>query len=162
MFIEMTVDSVTIDNKVNTPVVTLKGGESILPIWIGLLEASSIASELEGLKLTRPMTHDLLRNSIETLGGEITKIEIKDLKDSVYYSSIHIKKGTSYIEIDSRPSDAIALSLRVGLPIFVEEGVIEKSSTLKGPTMTQNKIVSDDIEQSLKDLPAEAFNKYKI
>ncbi len=95
MFIEMKVDSVTIDSRVNSPVVILKGESgSVLPIWIGLLEASSIATKLEGVEVSRPMTHDLFINMAAALGSHITKIEIKDLIDNVYYASVHLKKDS--------------------------------------------------------------------
>lgn len=167
MFVEMKVDSVTIDTRVNTPVVLLKGDGGIsLPIWIGLLEASSIATVLEGVELTRPMTHDLFINMAAALGSQIAKIEIKDLKDNVYYASVyidgHIKKGSSYIEVDARPSDAIALALRVDKSIFVEESVILKSKSLTSPLITDERIATEELKQELKDFPAEVFNKYKI
>lgn len=165
MFVEMTVSAIAIDSKDNAPVIILKAkeGSETLPIWIGLLEASAIASQLEGIKMSRPMTHDLFVNAIAGMAGEITRIEIKDMLESVYHASIHLKRDSNYIEIDARPSDAIAISLRVGLDILVSDEVIKKSKDI---LPLENLIKSTDIkeikEKLLKDIPEDEFNKYKM
>ena len=102
-------------------------GERTLPIWIGILEAHAIASELEGIKLSRPMTHDLFKNILELLDIEVNRIEISDLKSNTYYALIYFTHKGDEISIDARPSDAIALSLRFKAPIYVAEEVINKS-----------------------------------
>ncbi len=128
-FREMIVGGLTVDPYTNTPIVLLKDphGEDVVPIWIGFFEASAIATQLEKVKLARPMTHDLMKNILETLGVQVLRIEVTDLRENTYYALIHIEFDGHHYEIDSRPSDAIALALRVGAPIFVNEEVIEKS-----------------------------------
>jgi len=128
-FREMIVGGLTVDPYTNTPIVLLKDpeGEDVVPIWIGFFEASAIATQLEKVKLARPMTHDLMRNILDTLGAKVLRIEVTDLRDNTYFALIHLEFDGEHYEIDSRPSDAIALALRVGAPIFINEEVIEKS-----------------------------------
>jgi hypothetical protein len=125
----MFISAIAIDSLANSPVVILKeiNGERTLPIWIGLLEANAIASELEGIKFSRPMTHDLLTNILNSIEVKVHKIEVCDLKDNTYYALIHITHKGDDMTIDARPSDALALSLRAEAPIFVADEVIEKS-----------------------------------
>jgi bifunctional DNase/RNase len=129
MFVPMTVSGLTLDPITEGPIVVLKEtkGKRKLLIWIGLLEANAIATELEGIKLSRPMTHDLFKNIMELLDLKINKVEVCDLKDNTYYALIHVTYDGKQISVDARPSDALALSLRVNAPIFVAEEVIEKS-----------------------------------
>ncbi|MFN8643684.1 MAG: bifunctional nuclease family protein [Candidatus Binatia bacterium] len=131
--IPMTVGGLTLDPATKTPIVVLRDEENKLnlPIWIGLLEATAIATELEGIQMTRPMTHDLLRNLIGELGATVQRIEISDLKDNTYYALIHLLVDGAPRTIDSRPSDAISLALRVKSPIFVARRVLEASSVLQ-------------------------------
>ncbi len=128
----MTISAIAVDSLTKSPVVILKevGGERTLPIWIGLLEANAIASELEGVKFPRPMTHDLLKNVMESTDVKVNKVEVCDLKDNTYFALIHITHNGKKISIDARPSDALALSLRVNAPIFVAEEVISKSTQI--------------------------------
>jgi bifunctional DNase/RNase len=128
----MTISAIAVDSLTKSPVVILKevGGERTLPIWIGLLEANAIASELEGVKFPRPMTHDLLKNVMESTDVKVNKVEVCDLKDNTYFALIHITHNDKEISIDARPSDALALSLRVNAPIFVAEEVISKSTQI--------------------------------
>jgi bifunctional DNase/RNase len=116
-----------------TPIVILKDPDNKLnlPIWIGLMEATAMATELEGIKMARPMTHDLLRSIVDTLGGVVEAIEVSDLRDSTYYASICLAVNGRTVSIDSRPSDAISLALRTKSPIFVAKKVLEASSTLQ-------------------------------
>ncbi len=128
----MTIAAIAVDSLTKSPVVILKevGGERTLPIWIGLLEVNAIASELQGVKFPRPMTHDLLKNVMESTDVKVNKVEICDLKDNTYFALIHITHNGKEISIDARPSDALALSLRVNAPIFVAEEVISKSTQI--------------------------------
>lgn len=128
----MFISALAIDSVANSPVVILKevDGERTLPIWIGLLEANAIASELEGIKFSRPMTHDLLTTILKSIDVTVHKIEVCDLKNNTYYALIHIRHKGNEITIDARPSDALALSLRVEAPIFVADEVIEKSEQI--------------------------------
>ena len=125
----MVISVIAVDSETKSPIVILKeiGGERTLPIWIGLLEAHAIASELEGVKFSRPMTHDLLRNIIELIDVKVNRIEVCDLKNNTYYALVHITHKGKKLSIDARPSDALALSLRVNAPIFVADAVIRKS-----------------------------------
>ena len=128
-FREMKVGGLTVDPYTNTPIVLLKDLEEkdVVPIWIGFFEASAIATQLEEVKLVRPMTHDLLRNILDILGAQVLRVEVTDLRENTFYALIHIELNGAHYAIDSRPSDAIALALRTGSPIFVNEEVIEKS-----------------------------------
>ena len=123
MFKPMLISGLTLDPLTNSPIVILKevDGDRTLPIWIGLLEATAIASELEGIKFSRPMTHDLLKTIIDSIDIEIKKVEVCDLRNNTYYAAIHLTHEGKEISIDARPSDALALSLRVDAPIFVDE-----------------------------------------
>ena len=128
----MFISLIAVDSVTKSPIVILKevDGERTLPIWIGLLEANAIASELEGIKFARPMTHDLLTNIMGLIDVRIKKIEVCDLKDNTYYAFIYIDHEGKEIVIDARPSDALALALRVGAPIFAEESVIQMSKKI--------------------------------
>ena len=128
----MFISLIAVDSVTKSPIVILKevDGERTLPIWIGLLEANAIASELEGIKFARPMTHDLLTNIMGLIDVKIKKIEVCDLKNNTYYAFIYIDHDGKEIVIDARPSDALALALRVGAPIFAEESVIQMSKKI--------------------------------
>jgi len=125
----MTVGGVTLDPLTKTPIVVLKDekDEVTLPIWIGLLEATSMATEIEGVKMARPMTHDLLKRIVEELGATVERIIVTDLRDNTFYASIDIAVAGRRHTLDSRPSDAISLALRSHCPIFVARAVIEAS-----------------------------------
>jgi hypothetical protein len=103
-------------------------GEKTLPIWIGLFEAKAIALELQQIRPHRPMTHDLITNIFRELHATITRVVINDLNDNVYYALIHAKNAQGEVAIDSRPSDAIAIALRVNVPIFVENKVMARAN----------------------------------
>jgi bifunctional DNase/RNase len=132
-FIVMTVGGLTLDPVTKTPIVILKDSENKLnlPIWIGLLEATAMATEIEGIKMARPMTHDLLNVLIGELGGTVECIEVTDLKENTYFALIYVRAGGRQITIDSRPSDAISLALRTKSPIYVAKKVLEASSILQ-------------------------------
>ncbi|MBI3782516.1 MAG: bifunctional nuclease family protein [Deltaproteobacteria bacterium] len=129
----MSVGGLTLDPVTKTPIVILKDRDNKLnlPIWIGLLEATAMATELEGIKMARPMTHDLLRNVLSQLGASVECIEITDLRDNTYFALIHLAVNGERHTIDSRPSDAISLALRTKSPIYVDKKVIENSSVLQ-------------------------------
>lgn len=165
MFKPMIISGLTVDPLTNSPIVILKeiDGERTLPIWIGLLEATAIASELEGIKFSRPMTHDLLKDIMETVDLKVNKIEICDLKNNTYYALIYLIHGGKEISIDARPSDALALSLRMGAPIFVAEEVIEKSSQIDLKAEPEDKTEQGKKWQDiLEKLNPEDFGKYKM
>jgi uncharacterized protein len=165
MLKEMKVAGITVDPFTNTPIVLLKDLEDkdVLPIWIGLLEASSIATALENINTPRPMTHDLLKNILDNLGVKVLKIEVNDLKDNTYYALIHFDVNKKRLVMDSRPSDAIAIALRTAAPIFVEEAVIKKSAKVDLTTKS-DKVVTDtaEWEDILENLSSDDFGKYKM
>ncbi len=166
MLKEMKVAGITVDPFTNTPIVLLKDVEEkdVLPIWIGLLEASSIATALENIDTPRPMTHDLIKNILDSLGVKVLKIEVNDLKDNTYYALIHIDVNKERMVIDARPSDAIAIALRTNAPIFVEESVIQRSAKVDLTTEKEDKVVSEssDWEDILENLSQDDFGKYKM
>ncbi len=131
--IQMSVGGLTLDPVTKTPIVILKDADNKLnlPIWIGLLEATAMATELEGIKMARPMTHDLLKNTLAELGGSVDYVEITELKENTYYALINLNIAGKELTLDSRPSDAIALALRTKSPIYVAKAVLEASSILQ-------------------------------
>lgn len=166
MLIEMKVTGLTIDPFTSMPIIILKDlkEKNALPIWVGLIEASAIATELENIKLSRPMTHDLIKNMLEQLGIKIIKVSVSELKDNTFYAHIILEKDGKEIDLDSRPSDAIALALRTKSPIFVEKKVIDKSRKID---MTQEGFDKPGIDQEkwteiLENLSPEDFGKYKM
>jgi bifunctional DNase/RNase len=137
--VEMVVDRVAISELTFQPVVVLKAEESerSLPILVGRAEATAIAVALEGVQTPRPLTADLLRSTLDRLGARLDSIVVNDLQDDIFYASMVLEFNWKQEEVDCRPSDAIALALRVGAPIFVEESVLEKAGT--GPDLIPEK-----------------------
>ena len=131
--IQMSVGGLTLDPVTKTPIVILKDTENKLnlPIWIGLLVATAMATEIEGIKMARPMTHDLLKTILGEVGCSVESVEITDLKENTYYASVNLTVAGRQMMIDSRPSDAIALALRTKSPIYVAKAVLEASSMLQ-------------------------------
>ncbi|MBI5344120.1 MAG: bifunctional nuclease family protein, partial [Deltaproteobacteria bacterium] len=160
---EMKVFGLTIDPFTNAPIVILKDMDekNALPVWIGVLESSAIAAELEKIQFSRPMTHDLVREILKTMQIDVTKIEVNDLKDNVYYATIHMaSKGTAFT-VDARPSDAIALALRMSSPIFVDTRVLDKSKSIDMRAEGKQGSAKDLIEM-LDQLSPDEFGKYKM
>ena len=163
----MSVGGLTLDPATKTPIVILRDSDNKLnlPIWIGLLEATAIATELEGIQMARPMTHDLLRNLIGELGAEVESVEISDLRENTYYAVIHIRVGDDARVIDSRPSDAISLALRAKSPIYVAKRVLEASSVLQQSDETAGNNLSnvsrDKWSEILEKMTPDDF-KYKM
>ena len=167
MLVKMNVSGLTIDPYTNSPIMILKeeDGERSLPIWIGLLEATAIASELENVKFARPMTHDLLRNMVESFKARIERVEVCDLRDNTFFALIHLVGEDRNLKMDARPSDAIALALRVDAPIFVHEQVFEKSARIESPVEGQEVLKDDEAKkwtEILEGLSPEDFGKYKM
>lgn len=165
--IEVTVTGLTIDPFTNMPIIILKDAEqkNALPIWIGLIEASAIATELEKIELSRPMTHDLLRNILGQLEVKVKRVEVTDLKDSTFYAHIYLDKEGESMIIDSRPSDAIAIALRMNAPIFVNKLVMEKSRKIDLTTEnldSEDKAKKEKWTEILENLSPDDFGKYKM
>jgi hypothetical protein len=133
MWVEMKVKQLALDPLSNMPVIILHDEEDkrSLPIWVGLPEANAIALELEKVTTARPMTHDLIKNLLEAVQARVVKVVVNDLRDHTFFAVIHLQLGAAEITVDSRPSDAIALALRVAAPIFVEEEVVVKAQTVE-------------------------------
>tara|TARA_B100000686_G_scaffold324891_1_gene381022 strand:- start:6234 stop:6719 length:486 start_codon:yes stop_codon:yes gene_type:complete len=143
--VEMKVEGLTLDPLTNMPIIILKDstGERALPIWVGIFEANAIALEIESISTPRPMTHDLLRNIVQGMKAEVKHILVNELKDNTFYAVISVDYNGDTLSIDSRPSDAIALALRVKAPIFVEEKVIEAAKSIEMPE-SDNKVEDKD------------------
>jgi bifunctional DNase/RNase len=161
MEIEMKVKGLVVDPISKMPIVVLEDPvkEQILPIWIGVFEANAIALTIENVPTPRPMTHDLLKNFLEKLGIAIEKIVVNDVRNNTFYALIHCRQDERLIVIDSRPSDAIALALRMSSPIFVEDDVVRKAHSLK---FEDNLDASENLRKWLEDLGPEDFGKYKM
>jgi uncharacterized protein len=163
----MSVGGLTLDPVTKTPIVILKDRDNKLnlPIWIGLLEATAMATELEGIKMARPMTHDLLCNVLTELGATVECIEITDLRENTYFASIHLQISGTRRTVDARPSDAISLALRTKSPIYVDRRVIETSSVLQQADETNDTNLSnvsrDKWAEILERMSPDDF-KYKM
>lgn len=164
-FIQMKVTGLTIDPFTSMPIIILKDLEEkcALPIWIGLIEASAIATELEHIQLTRPMTHDLLRNILNSMEVKVERVVVHDLADNTFYARIELIREGKKTEMDARPSDAIAVALRMKAPIFVAKKVIDKSRKIdlsKEGTDEQSR--KQKWAEILENLSPEDFGKYKM
>lgn len=166
MLIEMKVLGLTIDPVTNTPIVILKDMDNnkAIPIWIGLFEASAIATELKKIVFPRPMTHDLFIEFMRSFNVTVERIEIVDIRSNTFYANIYMNKEGHDFTIDARPSDAIAIALRANAPIFVDEIVIEKSRNVDfGVKLNDlDKLKEDKIKEFLENLSVEDFGKYKM
>jgi bifunctional DNase/RNase len=158
--IQMTVGGVTLDPVTKTPVVLLKDEreEYTLPIWVGLLEATAMATELEGVKMARPMTHDLLKRIVEEVGASVARIVVTDLRENTFYAEIELMVGGRLHSLDARPSDAISLALRTGCPIFVSRDVIA-ASTSKDEAGEEEDAAEPDGTLDLSDVDREEWNE---
>ena len=161
MEIRMKIKGLVIDPISKMPIVVLEDPqkERMLPIWIGVFEANAISLKLENIATPRPMTHDLVKNLLNNLDTQVEKIVVNDIKDNTFYAMIYCQHNGETITIDSRPSDAIALSLRTESPIFVEDEVIEKAQSLK---FDENLEDSEKLKNWLENLKPEDFGKYKM
>lgn len=165
MLHKVSIAGLTMDPASNTPIIILKSEENdqAIPIWIGLLEATSIASALQNVKYERPMTHDLFKNFTKLLDISVAKVEVCDLKDNTFYARIYFVSKTKNFDMDARPSDAIALALRYNAPIFVDDSVMKKSKLSDSEaevldTSEEGKKWADYLES----LSPEDFGKFKV
>lgn len=161
MLIEMTIKGLMVDPITNMPIVILKDkeGDRVLPIWVGVFEANAIALQIENIATPRPMTHDLLRNVITDLEGQVDRIVVSDLKDNTFYAIIHLTVKGERVAVDARPSDAIALALRTRSPILVDETVIDNAKTVD---FTADRTDNDRLQKWLESLDPEELGKYKM
>jgi len=133
MFVEMKVRGLALDPVSNMPIILLRDEEDkrTLHIWVGIFEANAIALELEKIPTPRPMTHDLIKNILEAIEARLLKVVVTDLRENTFFAELHLQIGSGEYTVDSRPSDAIALALRVAAPIFVNEEVVRKAKSLE-------------------------------
>ena len=161
MEVEMKIRGLMMDPVTNMPIVVLKDvhGNSVLPIWVGVYEANAIALEIEKVQTPRPMTHDLLRNVFLGLEVRVDKIVVSDLKDDTFYAVIWVERDGQLIMLDSRPSDALALALRMDCPIFVDEQVLKSS---KVTSALAERTTTDQLKNYLENLSDEDLGRYKM
>jgi bifunctional DNase/RNase len=156
-----------IDPTSNSPIVVLRVRESdvFLPIWIGMFEASAIQMTLEGTSPPRPMTHDLLAESFASLGARVESVVIRDLVDNVFFATVHVRRGEELVEIDARPSDALALALRVDAEVFVEQQVLDRAKAVDLATVEptdQDEGEDDRLKRWFEGLEPEDLGKYTM
>jgi hypothetical protein len=162
MEVEMKIRGLMMDPVSNMPIVLLKdvGSDTVLPIWVGVYEANAIALEIEKVSTPRPMTHDLIKNVLTGLDALVHKVVVTELKDDTFYAVIWLEKEGHVVSIDSRPSDALALALRVDCPIFVEDEVLKNSKqSASNPVPAVN---SEELRKWLEDLGDDDLGKYKM
>src|SRR5262245_44477611 len=161
MEIEMKIRGLMMDPVTNMPIVILKdvNGTAVLPIWVGIYEANAIALEIEKVTTPRPMTHDLLKNLLLGLDTRVNKVVVSDLRDDTFFALIWLDRDGQTITIDSRPSDALALALRVDCPIYVEEEVLKSSKSQPG---SADRIKDEELRRLLENLPDEDLGRYKM
>ncbi len=161
MQIEMTISGLMIDPVTKMPIVVLRDGDGrrVLPIWVGLFEANAIALQMEQVQTPRPMTHDLLKNVVEGLAARVERVVVCDLRDNTFYASIHLLTAGALKLVDARPSDAIALALRAGAPIFVDEAVIERAHA---PLPEQADMDLGRLRRWLEGLTEDELGQYKM
>jgi bifunctional DNase/RNase len=162
MDIEVRIRGLMMDPATNMPIVVLKdvGSDTVMPIWVGIFEANAIAIEIEKVAAPRPMTHDLTRNLMRHMHGELEKIVITELRDSTFFATLWIRQDNEVMTLDARPSDAIALALRADCPIFVSEQVLQSakldmSGPPEGPT-------AEELRGWLEGLNDEDLGRYKM
>jgi hypothetical protein len=157
----MTVRGIALDPITNMPIIILKDVDErkALPIWVGIFEANAIALELEKVTTPRPMTHDLLKSVLDGLGVTVRQVIVNDLKDNTFFAVIELNSNGAVINIDSRPSDAIALALRVNAPIFVTENVVAQAKSVE---ISEEKEETDKWKEWLENLKPEDFGKYRM
>jgi hypothetical protein len=161
MEIEMKIRGLMVDPSTNMPIVLLKDpkSEALLPIWVGLYEANAIALEVEKSQTPRPLTHDLLRSTIDSLNAHVKRVVVTELKEETFYAVIWMEQHGEIISLDARPSDALALALRADCPIFVDEEVLRAAKVLPNPAEQAS---SQDVKKWLEGLGDEDLGKYRM
>ena len=161
MEVEMKIRGLMMDPVTNMPIVILKdvSGDAVLPIWVGIYEANAIALEIEKVTTPRPMTHDLIKNLLVGLDTQIHKVVVSDLREDTFFAVIWLERDGRVISVDSRPSDALALALRLDCPIFVEDTVLKSSKLASSVT---DKVSSEELRKWLENLNDEDLGRYKM
>ncbi len=161
MEVEMKIRGLMMDPVTNMPIVILKDldGKSVLPIWVGVYEANAIALEIEKVATPRPMTHDLIKNVFLGLTTGVRKVVVSELKDDTFYALIWVEQNGDLIAIDARPSDALAVALRLDCPIYVEDDVLKSSKVSGG---VSDKANSEELGRWLENLSDEDLGQYKM
>ena len=174
MLVEVKVQSLALDRTTQSPVVILQelGGERVLPIWIGPGEASAIAMQLANMEFSRPLTHDLLCSVMKGLGGSLQKVIITKVESSTYYAELIVRRNGEVFSLDARPSDSIAVALRVAAKIFAQDDLLEEaaieipddsptaSAEPKGDTPSHEPMTPEELEEYLRKLDPEDFGRF--
>jgi bifunctional DNase/RNase len=161
MEVEMKIRGLMMDPVTNMPIVILKdvAGNTVLPIWVGIYEANAIALEIEKVSTPRPMTHDLIKSLLLGLSTGVSKVVVNELKDDTFYALIWLERDGEMISVDSRPSDALALALRLDCPIFVDDEVLKSS---KVTASVSDKVNNEELKRWLEGLNDEDLGRYKM
>ena len=161
MEVEMKIRGLMMDPVTNMPIVILKdvSGDAVLPIWVGIYEANAIAMEIEKVSTPRPMTHDLIKNLLVGLDTHVHKVVVSELRDDTFFAVIWLEREGRVISVDSRPSDALALALRLDCPIFVEDEVLKTS---KQAGASADRVSSEELRKWLEGLNDEDLGRYKM
>ena len=161
--VRMRVAHLGLDRTTNTPVVVLREeeGERTLPIWIGASEANAIALELQGVKPERPLTHDLMKHLVAGLGGELRRVLIAGLRENTYLAQLFIYRGSEVFEVDARPSDSIALALRMNAPIFTNEDLLDRSAKSGEATPPEPGSDPDALKRFLEKLDPQDLGRFQ-
>ena len=161
MEVEMKIRGLMMDPVTNMPIVILKdvGGNTVLPIWVGIYEANAIALEIEKVSTPRPMTHDLIKSVLLGLSTGVRKVVVNELRDDTFYALIWLDRQGEMIAVDSRPSDALALALRLDCPIYVDDEVLKSS---KATGSVSDKVNNEELKRWLEGLNDEDLGRYKM
>ena len=161
MEVEMKIRGLMMDPMTNMPIVVLKDtdGETVLPIWVGIYEANAIALEIEKVTTPRPMTHDLIKNLLTGLDARVHKVVVTELRDDTFFAVIWMERDGRIISVDSRPSDALALALRLDCPIYVDDEVLKSS---KLAAAVSDRVTNEELRKWLENLNDEDMGRYKM
>src|SRR5215207_2418223 len=173
LMVEVTVARLGLDSSTNSYVVILqeKGGSRLLPIWIGQPEAESIAMHINNIKRDRPLTHDLCKSVIVGLGGQLRRVQITKVQKSTYFAELHIMRGDALVQIDARPSDSIAVALRLSAPIYAQEALLtsadaDDAGEVEEPDLEAAKsaeeLNAEQLKEYLENLRPEDFGKFNL
>ena len=161
MEVEMKIRGLMMDPVSNMPIVVLKDAASdvVLPIWVGVFEANAIALEIEKVSTPRPMTHDLIKNVLTGLDTMVHKVVVTELREDTFYAVIWLERAGQVVSIDARPSDALAVALRMDCPIYVEDGVLKNSKLAASLSERRS---DDELRKLLEGLNDEDLGRYKM